>query len=90
MHYLLVEPVYRRPKKDSFFDLGLIFSEVFVQQLANMLITQYLVYTEEDLELWDDDPDAFANEDVSADWSNRINVVTHYFLFLPHFHSHPN
>lgn len=80
------ESVLRRElaSKKSYEIKGQFFTKELLKEIIMWLVTRYFLLTNEDLELWNNDPENFAIDDSRDSWKYNIGACTES-LFLSFF-----
>jgi hypothetical protein len=50
-----------------------------VIEIAKLLMTRYLIFSEEDLEFWEDDPESFVQEEETDHWEYHLRVLIRFY-----------
>lgn len=43
-------------------------------EMCRKLVSQYFILTQDDLDMWDSDPETFANDEVGESWKYSLRV----------------
>lgn len=55
------------------------FSKDTCSSIVSILINKYMILTNDDVEEWNDNPEAYANQEIKMDWmsSPKVSDVIH-------------
>ncbi|GAB6031945.1 Importin-11 [Chamberlinius hualienensis] len=63
------------------------FTELVLSEICYHLVCRYFLFTREDLQTWEDDPECFALEEKGESWKYNLRVCTEV-LFVAVFHEY--